>query len=104
MKPVAFLDSDGFPWSIEGIQWRTQKDTYRPLYLKPGEPLHEGIIGQLSSHPKFSHIETPLLLEFARLIETLHGIKADMKDCLYCSESVCEKCWTLDKPQMMDLL
>jgi hypothetical protein len=34
-EPVAWLDSDGFPWSIEGREWRTVSDTYRPLYLSP---------------------------------------------------------------------
>ena len=36
-KPAAWLDSDGFPWSIEGVQWRSIPDTYRPLYLVEGE-------------------------------------------------------------------
>lgn len=31
-EPVAWLDSDGFPWSKEGIACRSTKDTYEPLY------------------------------------------------------------------------
>ena len=31
-EAVAWLDSDGFPWSKEGIECRTVKDTYTPLY------------------------------------------------------------------------
>jgi len=34
-KPVAWLDSDGFPWSKEGIECRTVQDTYTPLYTTP---------------------------------------------------------------------
>jgi hypothetical protein len=34
-KPVAWLDSEGFPWSKEGIQWRSIEDTYQPLYTAP---------------------------------------------------------------------
>jgi hypothetical protein len=34
-EPVAWLDSDGFPWSKEGMECRTTKDTYTPLYTAP---------------------------------------------------------------------
>ena len=34
-EPVAWLDSDGFPWSDEGIACRSIKDTYKPLYTAP---------------------------------------------------------------------
>jgi hypothetical protein len=34
-EPVAWLDSDGFPWSKEGMECRTTKDTYTPLYTTP---------------------------------------------------------------------
>lgn len=35
VQPVAWLDSDGFPWSKEGIECRNTKDTYTPLYTAP---------------------------------------------------------------------
>ena len=97
-QPEAFLDSDGFPWSLEGIQWRTTPDTYRGLYTKPFyQPLDEKIIGQLTTNEKFSSVESPLLLEFARAIEALHGIKKVKNGCLHCEESICETCWPLKK-------
>jgi len=34
-EPVASLDSDGFPWSKEGVECRTTPDTYKPLYTTP---------------------------------------------------------------------
>ena len=34
-KPVAWLDSDGFPWSEEGIKSRSFEDVYTPLYTAP---------------------------------------------------------------------
>jgi hypothetical protein len=34
-EPVAWLDSDGFPWSKEGIACRSTPDTYTPLYTHP---------------------------------------------------------------------
>ena len=34
-KPVAWLDSDGFPWSEEGIKSRSFNDVYTPLYTHP---------------------------------------------------------------------
>ena len=34
-EPVAWLDSDGFPWSEEGIKSRSFEDVYTPLYTAP---------------------------------------------------------------------
>jgi hypothetical protein len=34
-EPVAWLDSDGFPWSTEGREMRSTPDTYTPLYTRP---------------------------------------------------------------------
>jgi hypothetical protein len=39
--PVAWLDSDGFPWSIEGREWRSVSDVYRPLYLRPNLKIND---------------------------------------------------------------
>lgn len=33
--PVAWMDSEGFPWSEQGLKCRTTPDTYEPLYLSP---------------------------------------------------------------------
>ena len=43
---------------------------YIPLYTHPAELTDEEIIeiGLLTTDPRFSHIESPLLLEFARAI------------------------------------
>jgi hypothetical protein len=34
-EPVAWMDSDGFPWTKEGVECRTTPDTYIPLYTTP---------------------------------------------------------------------
>ena len=50
-----------------------------PLYLHPApavvrQPLTEEQIGLLTTEPKCSHVEVPVLLEFARAVERAHGI------------------------------
>ena len=98
IKPVAYLDSDGFPWSVEGVQWRSTPDTYRALYTKPFlKPLPAEMIGQLTTDSRWSHVSSPLLLEFARAIEALHGIKEVKEGCLFCEESICETCWPIPR-------
>jgi len=42
-EPVAWLDSDGFPWSKEGIACRSTKDTYEPLYTAPPQREWQGL-------------------------------------------------------------
>lgn len=97
-KPVAYLDSEGFPWSVEGVKWRSTPDTYKALYTKPFlKPLPEGVIGQLTTDSRWSGVSTPLLYEFARAIEALHGIKEVKEGCLFCEESICETCWPLPR-------
>lgn len=76
-KPVAWLDSDGFPWSLEGVECRSTPDTYQPLYTRPQQPLSEEQLGLLTTHPQWSHIETSLLAAFARAVEAAHGIKKE---------------------------
>ena len=98
MKPVAYLDSDGFPWSVEGVQWRSAPDIYKALYTKPFlKPLSEGLIGQLTTDSRWSGISTSLLYEFARAVEALHGIKEVKEGCLFCEESICETCWPIPR-------
>ena len=43
LEPVAWLDSDGFPWSDEGIACRSIKDTYKPLYTAPPQRTWVGL-------------------------------------------------------------
>ena len=98
MTPKAYLDSDGFPWSVEGVKWRTTPDTYKALYTKPFQkPLSMGVLGQLTTDKRWEHISTPLLVEFARAVEALHGIKELREGCLFCEESICEACWPLPR-------
>jgi hypothetical protein len=42
-EPVAWLDSDGFPWSKEGVECRSTKDTYEPLYTAPPQREWQGL-------------------------------------------------------------
>ncbi len=42
-EPVAWLDSEGFPWSKEGVECRTTKDTYEPLYTAPPQREWQGL-------------------------------------------------------------
>jgi hypothetical protein len=98
MKPLAYLDSDGFPWSVEGVKWRSTPDTYKALYAKPFlKPLANEVIGQLTTHSRWSGVSSPFLLEFARAIEALHGIKEIKEGCLFCEESICDACWPLPR-------
>ena len=34
-EPVAWMDSEGFPWSKQGVECRTTPDTYTPLFPAP---------------------------------------------------------------------
>ena len=45
-EPVAWLDSDGFPWSKEGMECRSTKDTYEPLYTTPPQREWQGLTEQ----------------------------------------------------------
>lgn len=40
-EPVAWMDSDGFPWSKEGREMRSTPDTYTPLYTHPAPQRQE---------------------------------------------------------------
>ena len=44
-EPVAWLDSDGFPWSKDGVECRTTQDTYIPLYTAPPKREWVGLTG-----------------------------------------------------------
>jgi hypothetical protein len=46
VEPVAWLDSEGFPWSKKGIEWRSVKDTYQPLYTTPPQREWVGLTKQ----------------------------------------------------------
>ncbi len=46
LEPVAWLDSDGFPWSDEGIACRSIKDTYKPLYTTPPQREWQGLTAE----------------------------------------------------------
>ena len=64
-KPVA--------WMSNGKEFYVQKNycpDFIPLYTHPAELTDEEIIeiGLLTTDSRFSHIESPLLLEFARAI------------------------------------
>ena len=65
-QPVAWMDylehSDVYDLNVSGRGI--------PLYTHPAELTDEEIIeiGLLTTDPRFSHIESPLLLEFARAI------------------------------------
>jgi hypothetical protein len=74
-EPVAWLDSEGFPWSKEGIQWRSIEDTYQPLYTAPPKRDWVGLTEEeffdlLHFDSRFDQVETPLLADFIRAIQS----------------------------------
>jgi hypothetical protein len=74
-KPVAWLDSEGFPWSKEGIQWRSIEDTYQPLYTAPPKRDWVGLTEEeffdlLHFDSRFDQVETPLLADFIRAVQS----------------------------------
>ena len=64
-EPVAWLDSDGFPWSKEGIECRTTKDIYTPLYTAPLKREWVGLTND-DVHDAFNYVEMVKLLDFDR--------------------------------------
>jgi hypothetical protein len=66
-EPVAWLDSDGFPWSKEGIACRSTKDTYEPLYTASPQREWKGLTDEEISAVDWKQNET--LHDFARAIE-----------------------------------
>ena len=85
-EPVAWMDSDGFPWSKQGVECRTTQDTYTPLYTSPPyvpterqrQPLTDkqlNIIGSRWHLNLLGKEEKDELFAFARAIEAAHGIK-----------------------------
>ena len=42
-EPVAWMDSDGFPWTKQGVECRTTPDTYTPLYTAPPQREWQGL-------------------------------------------------------------
>ena len=68
-EPVAWFEQDP---DMKSVWYQSDKDNPNaiPLYTHPAELTDEEIIeiGLLTTDPRFSHIESPLLLEFARAI------------------------------------
>ena len=74
-EPVAWMNKTATSWVSTFIYPETEPDEFKdewiPLYTHPVKELtDEEIIeiGLLTTDSKFSHIESPLLLEFARAI------------------------------------
>ena len=70
-EPVAWMHTTICSWVSTFIHPETQPEEWIPLYTHPVKELtDEEIIeiGLLTTDPRFSHIESPLLLEFARAI------------------------------------
>ena len=71
-KPVAWMDEiNTFVLDKDYQQFpKSLQNGMIPLYTHPAELTDEEIIeiGLLTTDPRFSHIESPLLLEFARAI------------------------------------
>ena len=70
-EPVAWMHKTIPSWVSTFIHPETEPDEWMPLYTHPVKELtDEEIIeiGLLTTDPRFSHIESPLLLEFARAI------------------------------------
>ena len=71
-KPVAWMDEiNTFVLDKDYQQFpKSLQNGMIPLYTHPTELTDEEIIeiGLLTTDPRFSHIESPLLLEFARAI------------------------------------
>ena len=67
-EPVAWMNKIATSWVTTTPD--EFKDEWIPLYTHPAELTDEEIIeiGLLTTYPRFSHIESPLLLEFARAI------------------------------------
>ena len=67
-EPVAWMNKIATSWVTTTPD--EFKDEWIPLYTHPAELTDEEIIeiGLLTTDPRFSHIESPLLLEFARAI------------------------------------
>ena len=77
-EPVAWLDSEGFPWSKEGVECRTTQDTYIPLYTAPPKREWVGLTRAerfeieraMSKYYDYQHeCKTVCLPEFAAAIE-----------------------------------
>ena len=70
-EPVAWMHKTATSWVSTFIHPETQPEEWFPLYTHPVKELtDEEIIeiGLLTTDPRFSHIESPLLLDFARAI------------------------------------
>ena len=71
-EPVAWMDEiNTFVLDKDYQQFpKSLQNGMIPLYTHPAELTDEEIIeiGLLTTDPRFSHIESPLLLEFARAI------------------------------------
>ena len=66
-EPVAWMHKTATSWVSTFIHPETQPEEWFPLYTHPVKELtDEEIIeiGLLTTDPRFSHIESPLLLEF----------------------------------------
>jgi hypothetical protein len=80
-EPVAWLDSDGFPWSKEGMECRTTKDTYTPLYTAPpkrewvgltDDEIHKIVYEQIEGQHPAAGFRVANCIE-AKLKEKNHG-------------------------------
>ena len=74
-EPVAWMDSDGFAWTKQGVECRTTPDTYMPLYTTPPQrkPLTDEEIYLAIN--QIDRGEQGWSIRFARAIEAAHGIK-----------------------------
>lgn len=61
--------------NVVNAEFRHDSDVF-PLYTAPQtiEALTNKKIGEITTDPRWSHVESPVLLEFARAIESAHGI------------------------------
>jgi hypothetical protein len=72
-EPFCFHDGR----NVVDAEFRHDCDVF-PLFTEPQpakHPLSNEAIGLLTTDLRWSHIETPLLVEFAKAIEAAHGIK-----------------------------
>ena len=72
-EPVAVrYDFDGYGYIYmdagSGSDWASRVKDCEFLYTHPQKELTDEEIGLITTDPRFSHIESPLLLDFARAI------------------------------------
>ena len=71
--PIAYCeDLDSFGMNVAsqllGLNSTDKEFLETPLYAHPQKELTDEEIGLITTDPRFSHIESPLLLDFARAI------------------------------------